>query len=50
MLGFDVPTFIFQIVNFVILLAILTKFFYRPVLDVMRRRQEQIDTRIAEAE
>jgi F-type H+-transporting ATPase subunit b len=50
MLGFDVPTFIFQIANFLILLAILAKFFYRPVLDVMRKRQEQIDARIQDAE
>lgn len=50
MLGFDLPTFIFQIINFVILLAILARFFYRPVLDVMRRRQEQIDARIEAAE
>jgi F-type H+-transporting ATPase subunit b len=50
MLGFDIPTFVFQIVNFLILLAILTKFFYRPVLDVMHRRQAQIDARISDAE
>jgi F-type H+-transporting ATPase subunit b len=50
MLGFDVPTFVFQIINFLILLAILARFFYRPVLDVMRRRQEQIDARIEQAE
>jgi F-type H+-transporting ATPase subunit b len=50
MLGFDVPTFVFQIVNFLILLAILARFFYRPVLEVMRRRQEQIDSRIEDAE
>lgn len=50
MLGFDVPTFVFQIINFLILLAILTRFFYRPVLEVMRRRQQQIDDRIADAE
>jgi F-type H+-transporting ATPase subunit b len=50
MLGFDVPTFVFQVINFLILLAILARFFYRPVLDVMRRRQEQIDARIEGAE
>lgn len=50
MLGFDVPTFVFQIVNFLILLAILGRFFYRPVLDVMRRRQDEIDARIEDAE
>jgi F-type H+-transporting ATPase subunit b len=50
MLGFDVPTFVFQIINFLILLAILARFFYRPVLDLMRRRQDEIDARIEDAE
>ncbi len=50
MLGFDLATFIFQIANFVILLALLAKFFYRPVLDTMQRRQAEIDARLAEAE
>ena len=50
MLGFDVPTFVFQIINFLILLAILARFFYRPVLDVMNRRQQAIDARISDAE
>ena len=50
MLGFDIPTFVFQIINFLILLAILTRFFYRPVLDVMQKRQAQIDERIEDAE
>jgi F-type H+-transporting ATPase subunit b len=50
MLGFDIPTFVFQIVNFLILLTILARFFYRPVLQVVQRRQEQIDARLAEAE
>ncbi len=50
MLGFDVPTFVFQIINFLILLAILARFFYRPVLDVMNKRQATIDARINDAE
>jgi F-type H+-transporting ATPase subunit b len=50
MLGFDVPTFVFQIINFLILLAILTRFFYRPVLKLMQERQAQIDARIQDAE
>jgi F-type H+-transporting ATPase subunit b len=50
MLGFDVPTFVFQILNFLILLAIMARFFYRPILDVMQRRQERIDARIEDAE
>ena len=50
MLGFDVPTFVFQIINFLILLAILGRFFYRPVLEVMNRRQQAIDARLSDAE
>lgn len=50
MLGFDVSTFIFQIINFLILLAILGRFFYRPVLNVMQQRQEKIDATIQAAE
>jgi F-type H+-transporting ATPase subunit b len=50
MLGFDIPTFVFQIINFLVLLAILTRFFYRPILEVMERRQAQIDARIENAE
>jgi F-type H+-transporting ATPase subunit b len=50
MLGFDVPTFVFQIVNFLILLAILARFFYRPILQVMQQRQDRIDARIEDAE
>jgi F-type H+-transporting ATPase subunit b len=50
MLGFDVPTFVFQIINFLILLAIMARFFYRRILEVMQRRQELIDARIEDAE
>jgi len=50
MLGFDVPTFVFQIINFLILLAIMARFFYKPVIELMQRRQEQIDARIENAE
>ena len=49
MLGLDLPTFVFQIINFLILLAIMTRFFYKPVLALMARRQAEIDARLADA-
>lgn len=39
-----------QIVNFLILVALLRKFLYRPVIDAMERREERIATRLKEAE
>ncbi len=50
MLGFDVPTFVFQIINFLILLAILTKFLYRPLLNVMQSREDRIAARLQDAD
>lgn len=43
-------TFVAQIVNFVILLALLQRFLYRPILGAMRMREEQIAARFQEAE
>ena len=39
-----------QIVNFLILVALLKRFLYQPVLDAMDRREERIAARLAEAE
>jgi F-type H+-transporting ATPase subunit b len=50
MLRFHLSTLIFQLLNFFILLAALTWFLYRPLLRVMRRREEEISTRLREAE
>jgi F-type H+-transporting ATPase subunit b len=38
-----------QIVNFLILVWLLKRFLYRPVLDAMTRREERIAARLAEA-
>lgn len=46
----DWITVVAQIVNFLILLWLLRRFLYRPVLDAMRRREERIATRLAAAE
>ncbi len=50
MLRFQLSTFIFQLLNFFILLAVLTRFFYRPLQQVMKRQEEEIAARLREAE
>jgi len=49
-MGIDWFTVSVQIVNFLILVWLLKKFLYRPVLDAMERRQQGIASRVAEAE
>lgn len=39
-----------QIVNFLILVALLRKFLYRPVLDAIASRQQEISSRVEQAE
>jgi len=48
--GFDWFTFVAQIVNFLILVALLRYFLYRPILEAMNRREEAIQSRLHEAE
>lgn len=43
-------TFVLEIVNFVILVWILTRFLYRPVLNVIATRKAAIDKTLADAE
>jgi len=50
MLRLQLSTIIFQVLNFLILLAVLSWFFFRPLLRVMRTREEGITARIHEAE
>jgi F-type H+-transporting ATPase subunit b len=42
-------TFVLEIVNFLVLVWILTHFLYRPVLAVIARRRDAIDRQIADA-
>ena len=42
-------TFILEIINFLVLVWILKRFFYRPVLNVLARRRAGIDKRLADA-
>lgn len=42
-------TFLLQIINFLVLVWILKRFLYKPVLDVIARRRAGIEDRLAEA-
>ena len=46
----DWSTFILEIINFLVLVWLLKRFFYKPVLDVINRRREEIQKKISEAE
>jgi F-type H+-transporting ATPase subunit b len=50
MLRVQLSTLVFQILNFFLLLAVLTWFLYRPLLQAMRRREEEIAARLQDAE
>jgi len=43
-------TLVFQLLNFVILLVVLGRFLYRPLMDAMRRREEAVTARVREAD
>lgn len=43
-------TFLLEVVNFLILVWLLKRFLYRPVLDVIHRRRAEIEQRLARAE
>ena len=42
-------TFVLEIINFLVLVWILKRFFYRPVLDVIARRRADIDKTLSDA-
>lgn len=46
---FSLSTFVLELVNFLVLVWILKRFLYRPILDIVARRREQIDATMAEA-
>ena len=50
MLDIQWSTIIFQIINFLILLAILTRFLYQPVVRTMQQRQAAIAAQLHEAD
>lgn len=45
----SLSTFVLELINFLVLVWILKRFLYRPVLDVVARRSEKIDATMAEA-
>ncbi len=46
---FDLTTFIFQIVNFLILVALLRISLYKPIINAMDKREETIASRLKDA-
>jgi F-type H+-transporting ATPase subunit b len=47
---FNIWTFIFQLINFVVLLLILRKVLYRPVKEIMEKRRAAVRKTLADAE
>ena len=50
MLNFSPWNLLFIVVNLLILLVLMRKFLYQPVLNVIAKRQELLDRQLAEAE
>ena len=44
------PELIWAFVNFLLFVAILARFFWRPIMDVLDRRREEIEVNLAAAE
>lgn len=50
MFDFSIGTMLFQLVAFLVLMVIVAKFGMRPMLNVMKKRQDHIDQEITAAE
>ncbi len=48
-LGIDIKLLIAQIINFLILLFILNKVLYKPILNILQKRKEAIETGIKQS-
>src|ERR1035437_2709692 len=48
--GFDPILLVAQIVNFLIILFLLKKFLYKPVLDMLKKRKDDIEKGVKDAE
>jgi len=46
---FDLTTFILEIINFLVLIWILQRLFYKPLLDIIAKRKQFIDQTLADA-
>jgi len=49
-LGVDLPSVVWHLINFVILIFILQRFLYRPILNMLDQRAARIRDSLAEAE
>jgi len=49
-LGLDLSTFIWHLVNFIVLIALLTYFLYRPIVTMLDERSRRIEESLAAAE
>jgi F-type H+-transporting ATPase subunit b len=49
-MSFDWTTFVLELVNFIVLLWILRRFLYRPVLNVIQARQRKIEEQLERAD
>ena len=47
---FDIWTFLFQVINFLVLLFILKRVLYKPIREIIEKRRSLIRQRIDEAE
>jgi F-type H+-transporting ATPase subunit b len=47
---FDIWTFLFQVINFLVLLFILKRVLYKPIREIIEKRRSLIQQRIEEAE
>jgi F-type H+-transporting ATPase subunit b len=47
---FDIGTFLFQIINFIVLLFILKRLLYRPVREMLQKRRDLVEETIRSAE
>jgi F-type H+-transporting ATPase subunit b len=48
-LGFDLKYFLFQLVNFTLLLVILKKLIHKPLLNLLEKRREEIEAGLKHA-
>src|SRR5258707_6358293 len=49
-LGLDLSTFIWHLINFIVLIALLTYFLYRPIVAMLDERSRRIEESLAAAE
>jgi F-type H+-transporting ATPase subunit b len=47
---FDIWTFTFQVINFIVLLFILKRLLYKPIREILRKRRELVEKTIEDAE